>query len=234
MKTSAFTLSEFSEIIAKEHIAFVLTRFNRKDKGDPDDLDILVKPVDFRKAVETLVKYGHKALSHDQVLGGRIAGMQVNLVKPGRIKIDLHQDFTWRKSRYFDLGLIWNSAKNIKVGNAIIPVPRIDIDAFLVMINVIFEKTYLTQEEVDIFWHYKEKVFTNPVFYQQAVKYEWASTFLRFQEWARNQDRPRKFPLFLPLFFVLGSYLEKFDLTSLLYYCFFRVRFLLNGKLPYD
>lgn len=234
MKKTKITLLELFRVFTKANIDFVLTRFNVGQKEDSDDLDVLVKPASFQKAISALKRQGYEVHSHDNALGGRIPRMQVNLVERGRVKIDLHKDFTWRKSHYFDLALIWNSAKGVKLADASILVPQTNIDAFLVLINVIFEKTYLTREEVDIFWQYKEKIFTNPAFYQQSVKYGWSGTFMTFQEWARNQNEPQIFPVFLPLLLVFYSYLEKFSLVSFLYYCFFRIRFLVNGKLPYD
>ena len=108
---------------------FVLTRFNSKFVKH-DDLDVLVHSEDFEKFISTLEKYSYNRSSHDQALGGRITGMQVNLTKPGRIKIDLHQDFTWRRKQYIDIKKIWENSKL----NRVDPV----WDAFLIMINVIF------------------------------------------------------------------------------------------------
>ena len=123
-------------------IDFLLTRFNPETKT-PDDLDILVNPHNFEKCIETLISRNYRASSHDHALGGRIAGMQANLVKPGRIKIDLHQDFTWRQKQYVDIKKIWENSK----------LNRVDLtwDAFLIMINVIFEKTYFVQEDFEVF-----------------------------------------------------------------------------------
>lgn len=234
MKKTTLTLHDLSETFLTEKIDFILTRFNFSQKEDPDDLDILVKLASFQRAISALEKRGYEVHSHDNVLGGRIPGMQVNLIKKGRVKIDLHRDFTWRKFRYLDLDIVWNDARHVEVSNTSVLIPLAEIDAFLIMINVIFEKTYLTKEEVDIFWYQREKISKIPMFYQQAVKYGWGGTFLKFQGWVGGQNEPRNFPLFLPFFLVLYSYLEKFSLVSFLYYCFFRVRFLLNSKLPYD
>ena len=205
-------------------IDFLLTRFNPETKT-PDDLDILVNPHNFEKCIETLISRNYRASSHDHALGGRIAGMQANLVKPGRIKIDLHQDFTWRRTQYVDLNKLWeNSQKN-----------RLDStwDAFLIMINVIFEKTYFMPDEFELLISQWQKINKSPEFSQQAIKYGWNNTFINFKNWMEKYQQKTKFPLFLPIRLVLSSYLDKFDFVSLAYYLFFRIRYEVNNKLPY-
>lgn len=66
--------------IRKTNIEFVLTRFDAYAK-DHDDLDILVTKSQFDEFVVTLKAMGYKSLSHDQALGGRIKGAQINLTK---------------------------------------------------------------------------------------------------------------------------------------------------------
>ncbi|KKP80021.1 MAG: hypothetical protein UR81_C0036G0007 [Candidatus Levybacteria bacterium GW2011_GWB1_35_5] len=203
---------------------FVLTRFNSKFVKH-DDLDVLVHSEDFEKFISTLEKYSYHRSSHDQALGGRITGMQVNLTKPGRIKIDLHQDFTWRRKQYIDIKKIWENSKL----NRVDPV----WDAFLIMINVIFEKTYFISDDFEVFFSQWQKIKNSPELVQQTVQYGWNNTFINFKSWMENQQQELKFPLFLPAKLVLYSYLEKFDLISFLYYLFFRTRYLFIRKLPY-
>ncbi len=206
-------------------INFLLTRLNPR-VGNPDDLDILIHPSDFKKGIGLLKKRGYKGSSHDHALGGRIPGMQVNLTKPKRIKIDLHQDFTWRKKRYLDVEKIWlHSTKN-----------RIDPtwDAFLVMVNVIFEKTYFMPDDFEIFISQWREIRNSQELVQQTIQYSWNNTFINFKSWMKNHQQKLKFPLFLPVKLVLSSYREKFDFVSLAYYFFFRIRYLVNNNLPYD
>lgn len=212
-------------------IDFVLTRLNRFRKADPDDIDILIEPESFSKAIAALEEEGYEAFSHDQALGGRIKGAQTNLVRPGRLKIDLHKDFTWKKSRYFDLALVWNNLEEKEIDGVKVKTPAADVDAFIVAVNIIFEKTYLTKED----WQYLRRNFKGPVFKEQAKKYGWEGAYRRFIKWWESKgSKLQGFPAFLPLTLVLYSYLEKFDLVSFLYYFFFRVRYLLNKTLPYE
>lgn len=204
---------------------FLLTRFNPRSLNH-DDLDILVRQSDFVKSIIILERLGYKQFSHDYALGGRIEGMQVNLTKPGRIKIDLHQDFTWRRKQYLGLYKLWENSKK----NRLDPV----WDAFLVMINVIFEKTYFMPDEFEIFSLQWQKVRSSPEFFQQIAKYGWSNTFFRFEKWMDGISPNVKFPLFLPVKLIFYSYREKFDFVSFVYYVFFRARFFLTGNLPYD
>lgn len=240
MKKFYDTISEISRIFAKNSIEFVLTRFDKDSEFDPEDLDILVPRDSFDKTIQILVENGYTGSSHDQALGGRIKGMQMNLTKAERIKIDLHQDFTWKVSRYFDLDLIW---KNLKVESAQglrYPASSKATDVFVVIINIIFEKTYLKKEDYYYIKKNFKEVSKDPLFITQATNYGWPKTFSWFIKWFDSVDASGKWPVFLPTGLVINSYVEKFlhekrvNITSLLYYLFFRVRFALNGVLPYD
>ena len=203
----------------------MLTRFN-PNTHEPDDFDILIHPHDFNKYIKLLNSRGYQSSSHDYALGGRIAGIQVNLVRSNRIKIDLHQDFTWRKKRYLDVEKIWLNSSNNRVSST--------WDAFLVMVNVIFEKTYFMQEDFEIFFSQWQNIKDSPELVQQTIQYGWNNTFLAFKNWMEIQIWNKKFPVFLPIQLVLFSYLEKFEIVSLAYYLFFRIRYAVNKNLPYD
>lgn len=194
---------------------YLLTRFNPK-LSSPDDLDILVTSQDFDRVVVGLKALGYTASSHDHALGGRIAGVQLNLTRPGRIKIDLHKDFTWRRHRYLDLNLLWKKYPQV--------------NKFLVMINIIFEKTYLLKHDYLFLKGLKE----DSVFQEQSKMYSWPRTYKYFWRWWSSLDEIKQFPVFLSSWLVLISFFEKFDFVSFIYYLFFRIRNLVNGVLPYD
>lgn len=240
MKIFNKTVTEINKVLSKNKIRFILTRFNGSEKTEPDDLDILVPNIFFKKVIKVCKEQGYKTSSHDNALGGRIKGMQINLMKPLRIKIDLHQDFTWRKTRYFDLDLIWNNLEMTKINGINIPAPEATIDAFIVMVNLIFEKTYINKEDFDYFNRSKDKIFNNINFDDQAKKYYWYKTFSKFKSWFNNIENQPNFPIFLPAKLVFYSYLEKLwgerkiDVISLLYYIFFRIRYRITEVLPYE
>lgn len=220
-------------------IDFVLTRFWRNSKLKPDDLDILVRHKDFSNVIKLLEEKGYQSFSHDQALGGRIKGMQKNLVKESRIKIDLHQDFTWKKSHYLDLNLIWNNLEKNKIEEVNCLMPKIEIDIFIIVINIIFEKTYITKNDFHFINKYLPLIFQDKSFDNQTKKYGWDMAYQLFKRWF-GKVKKNKFPIFLPVYLILFSYLEKLisdkriDLVSLLYYIFFRIRFEINGVLPYE
>lgn len=128
----------------------------------------------------------------------------------------------------------------MKITGYSINVPTELIDAFLVMINVIFEKTYVTSEEYEILWPNMKKILEDNIVYQQANKFGWDSTLEKFTNWKKKRDKITDFPVFLPFSLIIYSYFEKltkkrtFHPTSFLYYFFFRIRYLLNKTLPYD
>lgn len=240
MSKLAPTLEELSEALETDETEFVLTRFNMRNVNEPNDLDILVKPNFFKETIKILIDNGYISSSHDQALGGRIAGMQKNLIKTGRIKIDLHQDFTWRKSRYLDLNLIWENLEERTINGVKIKTPRKKIDVFIVTINIIFEKTYITKEDFK-YLETEKDYFGENVFREQAEKYGWLRTYKGFLRWWEGGgSRTKSFPAFLPASLIIFSYVEKLihdkklDLVSLLYYFFFRTRYLINKTLPYE
>lgn len=225
--------------LQKQNIKYILTRFLRNSKSEPDDLDILVKHKDFNIVIKLLSKQGYKSFSHDHALGGRIEGMQKNLVKDGRIKIDLHQDFTWKRSHYLDLEFIWNNLENSIVNRVNYSMPKVKIDIFIIAINIIFEKTYITKDDFNYINKYLPDIFQDVNFDIQAKKYGWLKTYQMFKEWFRSTEK-KKFPVFLPVYLVLFSHIEKLfhdrkiDVISLMYYVFFRIRYEINGVLPYE
>lgn len=233
-------IAEMVIILAQQKIKFVVTRFNKTD-DNAGDLDVLVKPSDFIEVKKALTINGYKSFSHDRAFGGRLLGKQVNLVKKSRVKIDLHQDFTWRGSRYLDTNFIWVSTKMNRIGKTSVLIPSKSVDSFLELINWIFERTYITKKEFTYYWQdIKKAVLIDPVYYRQALKFGWGNTFIKFKRWSNVIYKPDKFPIFLPFHIILYSYFEQlinkktFNLTSFLYYLFFYLRFAINKRLPYD
>ena len=232
------TLEELQNL-ENQNIEYLLTRFNRKATSEPDDLDILVRKRDFQKVIRLLNKVGYQSFSHDQALGGRIKGMQKNLVKKDRIKIDLHQDFTWRKTRYLDLHFIWNKMETHKIDGINFLQPQVEIDAFIILINTIFEKTYINKSDFTYIKDYLPLIINNTIFDEQAKKYGWSKTYHLFKKWYLS-SKMNSTPIFLPVYLIIFSYIEKFvkdkkiDLISFMYYVFFRIRFQINGVLPYE
>lgn len=234
------TISEISRIFTENNVEFVLARFNSNNPKEPDDLDFLVKPNSFERAIKVLEENGYRSSSHDEALGGRIKGMQKNLTRQTKIKIDLHQDFTWRKTQYFDLSLVWDNLRFVNFSKVRYPAPKVEVDTFLVIVNLIFEKTYIQKEDLEYIRGSSREIFTDPILQIQARKYGWERTFSKFSVWFDKLGQPTHFPRFLPVSLILYSYLEKFlhdkrvNVISLLYYVFFRIRFNLNGVLPYE
>lgn len=230
------TLEELDGCLTKNNIEWLLTRL-LSDEKKISDLDILVRKTDFQTAIKVLEKAGYKKFSHDHALGGRKKGYQINLVKKDRIKIDLHKDFTWRKSKYIDTSLVWRSKQQSKAGKVVFHKPSYKVDAFLVYINILFEKTYISNKDEKIF-EYRE-VLCNEKFNAQARKYNWGKSLTYLRNWLEKKEKFRS-PEFLPFWLICFSYWEKLkreksiDIVSFLYYLFFRVRYCVNSRLPYE
>lgn len=216
MKKFNLTINDLKKFNLETGIKYLITRLDSRNIR-VSDLDVLIKKNDFKILIEYFKSIGYKTQSHDLALGGRIKGAQINLIKNNRLKIDLHKDFTWRKTKYIDTKLLW---KKIRLS-----------DEFLVFINIIFEKNYIDKDDYSYVWSKKDKIFSNYKFKKEAIKFGWINTFNYFKNW-----NPKKieFPLFLPTKLLIISYLEKFELVSFLYNIFFRIRYKLFKILPYD
>jgi len=223
----------------KSRINYIITRL--ESFQNVDDIDVLVKSYEYEIFISALKSIGYTEYSHDRSLGGRIKGLQKNLVKKGRVKIDLHQDFSWRRDRHINSNLIWSNVDKKNIFGCVIYVPSEEYDAFLVLINVIFEKTYLTQGELNKIWPNLDKIRRSTVLNEQARIYGWNFTLEKFLEWANTKNTSVKvFPVFIPITLVLLSYLEKvvkkrtFHPISFLYYFYFRTRYFIYQRLPFD
>lgn len=238
-KHIAETLQDLKLGLDSRGIEFLLTRYDENAIETVDDIDILVSQKDFTKVIEIMKSRDYEISSHDYALGGRLPGVQVNLTKEGRIKIDLHWDFTWRRSRYMDLEFIWQQSETRKIAGVQVQTPKLESDLFLILTNIIFEKTYSTKTDW-IFLNKRWKTVVERAGVQQQVeKYGWSKSFTKFKKSFMAINSNSQFPVFIPLQIVLYSFYEKFkkekkiDIVSFLYYVFFRTRFALEGVLPY-
>lgn len=235
MNNLKLTLADLNTALEKNKIRFLLTRFNTVSVSD---LDILVDSKDFNPAISLMQSLGYEIQSHDHALGGRKKGFQINLVKPQRIQVDLHKDFTWRKTNYVDLDILWEENISKNVEGISVQQPKIENDLFLILINIIFEKAYITSADWKSLSKILPGIFDQEEFNKQAAKYHWGKTWSHFKSWILKSHKT-KFPIFLPITLVFYSYWEKLigdkhvDLRSLIYYIFFRARYLLMQKLPY-
>lgn len=235
MNSVKLTLTDLNTALEKNKIRFLLTRFNTVSVSD---LDILVNSKDFNSVIPLMRNLGYEIQSHDHALGGRENGSQVNLIKSQRVQIDLHKDFTWRKAKYVDLDVLWDESVYKSVEGVNVRQPKIEKDLFLILINIIFEKTYITRTDWQLLSKILPNIFDQEEFDKQATKYHWEKTWGYFKSWALKSHKAR-FPIFLPTKLIFYSYWEKLigdrhiDLRSLLYYVFFRARYLLLQKLPY-
>ena len=132
MKPVVLTIEELVGVFNKANIKYAITRLDVNNLSVHNDLDVLVKKNQFQKVIKLLKEVGYRTYSHDKALGGRIKGYQVNLVKKGRVTIDLHQDFTWRRTKYLDNDLVWDNLVHKNIAGVKVYVPTELVDAFLV------------------------------------------------------------------------------------------------------
>jgi hypothetical protein len=232
------TIATISSLFKDANIEWILTRFVVRDEQMADDLDVLIHSRDFEKAKDAFRRNGFSLLSHDAALGGRLAGYQINVVKRGFVKIDLHKDFTWRRTKYFSDSFFWEGKIEKDINHTKVFVPGDAENAFLVSTNVIFEKTYFSKHEYEFVMKNHELMCSDRIV-DQARRHGWAKTYVGFCKWIGPKKSP-SFPLFLPWGLVAVSFWEKtihdrqIDIVNLMYTLFFRVRYTLTKQLPYE
>src|SRR3989344_641653 len=226
------TLQDLHLVLTKNSVPWLWTR-NINPHIALEDLDILVRPKDYKKAIKLLESSGYKQESHDEALGGRLLGYQVNLSKKERTKVDLHKDFTWRKTKYLDTSIIWKDSRKIKINKIYVSIPNLKVNALLIWINILFEKTYITSDDREIIK--SKKVLKETTTLSQANKYRWEKSINLLINWLDSSEEFSS-PQFLPTYIILFSYFEKFrhekkiDIISLTYYLFFRTLYLLTKR----
>ena len=112
------------------------------------DVDVLVRPSDFQKAVAVLQEQGATITSHDTSLGGRRRGAQVNVRKNGLLTIDLHQDFTWQHRSYMDEEYVWKAPSISEIQGVMVPTPRPEAALLIALAHLACESFYLTLNDL--------------------------------------------------------------------------------------
>ena len=141
------------------------------------DVDLFVGSNNFNKVVNKFKSKGFRIESHDNSLGGRLPGMQVNIRKDDLLTIDLHQDFTWQKRQFLEPKSVMRNPKERKIAGISVLTPSPEVELLLCIADIAHERFSITL--LDLIWLKglsKEIRDWNFVF-NQAKKYKWLNVF---------------------------------------------------------
>jgi hypothetical protein len=222
------------------------------------DVDVFIPENEFRKAVDKLKKNGCQIKSHDNSLGGRFSGAQVNVIKDGLLTIDLHNDFTWQKRKFLDPKFVIVNSRFQIITGVKVKIPSPEVEFILCMADITHERFNVTL--LDLIWIHglsKEIKKWEDIF-QQIKLYKWNRVFtytaakinIMLESIYNKQLIPinvssSKFeynlPYFLPLKLCWLSYIEnflssgRFPAVSFAYMHYCKIRYYISGQkqMPY-
>lgn len=247
------TLLVLEEILPKED--YLVVRTYKYIDYVTVDVDVFVPKEKFVDAMHKFKVAGFSVESHDSSYGGRLPGQQVNIRKAEYLTIDLHQDFTWQKRQYLDMGLMFGKSRNKNIAGVGCNIPSAEIEFLLCMADITHERFNITL--LDLIWieGLSSEIKNWNLVFDQIKKYKWWGSFVTTAEVINrlgndiyfkqlipniaNKEGVYSFPVFISLFSVFQTYLEtfaytrRFPVTSFLYMIFSRLRYFFFRKMPY-
>src|SRR3989344_1779776 len=219
------------------------------------DVDLFVGNQHFNRVVDKFEARGFSIESHDNSLGGRLPGMQVNIKKAGLLTIDLHQDFTWQKRQFLEPKSVMRNPKERKIAGISVLTPSPEVELLLCIADIAHERFSITL--LDLIWLKglsKEIRDWNFVF-NQAKKYKWLNVFKKvssivnqialdiYGQTIVGNVSPKKGFYQLPYFLSLPTcwmiYINTllgyshFPVVSFLYMHYNQFKYLIKNQMPY-
>lgn len=216
------------------------------------DVDIYIPQDEFKKAIEKFENSGCGIKSHDNSLGGRIPGAQVNVFKEGLLTIDLHKNFTWQKREFIDTSLLFQKKRSKYIAGLKVDIPSPEVELLLCLSDIGHERFNITL--LDLIWlkGLSIEIKDWQIIFQQPQKYGWNRVFKHLSRMINgmaidiygkeiiprvgNKKGEYELPYFLPLYVCWLSFIENilhrknFPIIPFLYMHYCRARYYLSGK----
>ena len=162
------------------------------------DLDIVVKPNDFWRVQEIFQQNNFTIGDHNKSLSGRIFNCQCNILGDNILPIDVHIDFTWLKSRYFDTSAIFEKTEITTIFDKPVPTWRPEYEILARSASIIFEKFAINYLDFFIL----DKLLTQPIdldfIKTQTKQYHWDEQFtLLLNKFKKIKNNEINLPQFL-------------------------------------
>ncbi|MDO8638510.1 MAG: nucleotidyltransferase family protein [Candidatus Daviesbacteria bacterium] len=237
--------------------SFLVTRTFKYIPYVTFDVDVYIPKSEFKKVIKVFKDNGCNVGSHDNSLGGRIPGSQINIFKKGLLTIDLHNDFTWQKRKFLDLDFVSLNYREENIAGVNVRIPSPEVELILCVADITHERFNITL--LDLIWlrGLSKEIKKWDLVNKQIKIFKWERTFNvvakiingmsvdlygeSFIRGVKSLENKYSLPYFLPLQLCWLSYLEnvlankKFPFISFAYMHYCKFRYYLSGKkkMPY-
>jgi len=239
-KTFAFIENFFKENKVTSY-ALIKTSFQYGWIGN--DIDILVSKNELNKIVNRIKKINAPNI----ILKKRFMEEgKVDIEVLEGIPIDLHSYVGWRNVVFFSPDEILNHNYLVKKENNIYFVNE-KVNSIIIMITHVFEKGFITLNEYKFLTKWFDESFLHDNF---PHLYNLLKIYVSWIKKALIEKRSRSYPLFIPIDIILRCYLKLFFysknntniiiwkikafIRDILVMIFWRVRFFIKNKLPFE
>lgn len=248
---------KFVQKVLGSSVEYSITRTYKYTHYITFDIDLFSPKKDFKKATEEFRKNGCQILSHDNSLGGRLPGRQVNVKKDGLLTIDFHNNFTWQKRTFLDPELLEKDHRFENIEGVKTKIPSAEVEFLLCVSDVAHERFNFTL--LDLIWIEGscKEIKDWDLIFDQIKKHGWWWTFSLVAKRINglSQDIYQKelipkvgkvsqvysLPYFIPAWICWISYLENFlkthhiSFVSFAYMNYCKLKYYMSGKkrMPY-
>jgi len=150
----------------KEKISFLVIKTYRPIEYVTIDVDVLVKREDFERTKQFLS-------TADAEIRECSSKKQVDIIVPGLLRIDLHKGVFWQNSTFLDEDLPWKKVCTKKIRGVTIPIPNLETEIILMLLNLLYERMYIPLLEY-LFLQQVSSAVDWIVIRNQAERYEWS------------------------------------------------------------
>lgn len=220
---AAQTLKLLTNVFEKAGLDFLVVKTIKEFPYVFNDIDILVRAEEYKKACKVLGKQGGVVRPYEPK-------RQADICLEGYTNVDLHRGFHWQNSEYLDLDFVWRKPQKRRYQGVEFPVPSDSVRWALVVLNILFERYYISFSDFFFLKRGLVKIDAQKVI-SQAKKYNWDEALGGFLEILGGLEGHERFPYILPSRYMLGVFWEglrrkySIKLFQMAYYTFAKIRF---------
>jgi hypothetical protein len=197
------TITFLSNLFSKAGVEFMVIKTLKALPYVTTDVDILVNPQSFRKAEAILKKLEYQHVSYKVSLDSSFKilrslrsdfsrlikldlrprskrlSMDVHIMLPGLLRIDLYGNLLWQGVQYLDIDFFWKKPRERKIQGVDCLIPNLEAELALLIAHILNERRYITLLDFLIIKDSFNKVDWDCIL-EQSKKHGWFKSALRF------------------------------------------------------
>ena len=166
------TLEFVNSTLSAASIPYLCVKTDRSPSYVTFDVDILVKPEDFEKTLNTMREAGGQTRMF-------VPKDEADVDLPGLLRIDLHRGFYCRKSEYISTDMMWEKPGKGKIQGVICPVPSPTAELALMVAHSIHERFHVPLLELLFLKKMSPRVDWR-IMLEQADRFGWGKAARRY------------------------------------------------------